>query len=69
MEHFYNEHQIRVSVSQAFPGWMVNLFISYRDGAQRRLATFMLDQIWATYNQAVDAGLATAKHWIDTGKP
>ena len=27
----------------------------------------MLDQIWATASQAIEAGLATAKHWIDTG--
>jgi hypothetical protein len=55
MEHFYNEHHIRVSVSEAFPGWVANLFISYREGVESR--------------QAIEAGLATAKHWIDTGKP
>jgi hypothetical protein len=69
MEHFYNEHHIRVSVSEAFPGWVANLFISYREGVESRVATFMLDQIWATDSQAIEAGLATAKHWIDTGKP
>jgi hypothetical protein len=69
MEHFYNEHHFRVSVREHFPGWVVNLFISYREGGQRRLATFMLNETWVTYSQAVEAGLATAKQWIDQGKP
>ena len=69
MEHFYNEHHIRVSVSEAFPGWVVDLIIFYQDGVQSGLATFMLDQIWLSPSQATEAGLATAKHWIDTGKP
>ena len=69
MEDFYNEHHIQVSVWKDSIGWVVNLFISHREGVQSRLATFMLDQVWPTYSQAVEAGLATAKHWIDNGKP
>ena len=63
MELFYNDHQILVFVCETFPGWMVNLIISYQaEGVQSRLATFMLDQVWATYNHAVEGGLAMAKH-------
>lgn len=53
----------------SLPRWVVNLIIFYQDGVQSRLATFMLDQIWLSPSQATEAGLATAKHWIDTGKP
>jgi hypothetical protein len=69
MELFYNDHQILISVCEVFPGWVANLYISYQEGVHSRLATFMLDQMWATYNQALEGGLATAQHWIDTGKP
>ena len=40
MELFYNDHQILVFVCETFPGWMVNLIISYQEeGVQSRLAT------------------------------
>jgi hypothetical protein len=70
MDHFYKEHQILVSVREdSTSGWVVNLLISYQQGVKRRLATFMLNETWVTYSQALEAGLATAKHWIDAGKP
>jgi hypothetical protein len=37
------------------------LYIYYEEGVQSRLITFMLNQTWATYSEAVEAGLATAK--------
>jgi hypothetical protein len=48
---------------------VVNLYISYQEGVQNILITFMLNQTWATYSEAVEAGLAIAKRWIDDGKP
>jgi hypothetical protein len=70
MDHFYKEHHIQVSVREdSTGGWLVNLFIFYREGVQRRLATFMLNETWVAYSQAIEAGLKTAKHWIDAGKP
>jgi len=48
---------------------VANLYIYYEEGVQSRLITFMLNQTWATYSEAVEVGLATAKHWIDQGKP
>ena len=69
LEYLYNEHLIQVLVSEDFPGWVVNLFISYRQGVESKLATFMLNDTWLSYSQAVEAGLATAKHWIDNAKP
>ena len=69
LEYLYNEHLIQVLVREDFPGWVVNLFISYHEGIQSRLATFMLNETWLSYGQAIEAGLATAKHWIDNGKP
>jgi hypothetical protein len=69
MEHFYKEHHIQVSVWEDSTGWVANLYIDYQQGVQNRLVTFMLTQTWATYSEAVEAGLATAKRWIDDGKP
>jgi Domain of unknown function (DUF6566) len=70
MEHFYKEHHIQVIVWEDSTGaWVANLYIYYEEDVQSRLITFMLNQTWATYNEAVEAGLATAKHWIDQGKP
>jgi hypothetical protein len=69
MEHFYEEHRIQVTVWEDSTGWVANVYISYQQGLQSRLITFMLNQTWATYSEAVEAGVATAKRWIDDGKP
>ena len=69
MEHFYKEHHIQVTVWEDSAGCMANVYIDYQQGLQSRLVTFMLNQTWATYSEAVEAGLATAKRWIDDGKP
>jgi cyanate permease len=68
MEHLYKGHLIQVSVWEDSTGWVVNLYISYQEGVQSVLITFMLNQTWATYSEAVEAGLAIAKRWIDDGK-
>jgi hypothetical protein len=69
MEHFYKEHHIHVVVWEDSTGWVANVYIDYKQGVQSRLITFMLNQTWATYGEAAEAGLATAKHWIDDGRP
>ena len=69
MEHFYKEHRIQVTVWEDSTVWVANVYIYYQQGLQSRLITFMLNQIWPTYSEAVEAGLATAKRWIDDGKP
>jgi hypothetical protein len=42
MEHLYNGHLIQVSVWEDSTGWVVNLYVSYQEGVQSRLITFML---------------------------
>ena len=69
MEYFYKEHHIQVIVWEDSTGCVANLYVYYQQGVQSRLVTFMLDQIWATYREAAEDGLATAKRWIDDGKP
>jgi hypothetical protein len=57
MEHFYKEHQIQIIVwEDSTGGWVANLYIYYQEGVQSRLVTFILDQIWATYSEALEAG-------------
>jgi hypothetical protein len=69
MEQFYKEHHIQVVVWEDSADWVANVYIDYQQGVQSRLVTFMLTQTWATYSEAVEAGLATAKRWIDDGRP
>jgi len=68
MEHFHKEHHIQVVVWEDSTGWVANVYVDYQQGLQNRLVTFMLNQPWATYSEAVEASLAIAKRWIDDGK-
>ena len=54
MEHFYKEHHIQVTVWEDSTGCVANVYISYQQGVQSRLITFMLNQTWATYSEAVE---------------
>jgi hypothetical protein len=69
MEFSYKEHRIQVTVwEESIGGWLANIYISYQQGLQSRLITFMLNQTWPTYSEALEAGLAIAKRWIDDGR-
>jgi hypothetical protein len=64
MEHFYRDHRIEFSVGLDANAWTVSIFIYYR-GPQNILVTFSLNQEFKTYDDAMEAGLAAAKKWID----
>ena len=65
MEKFYKNHRIEVSVRLDDNEWAVSLFVYYSEGLQNMLATFPMNQVFKTYNDALGAGLAAAKKWID----
>ena len=65
MEHFYRDHRIEVSAWLDVGGWCASLFIYYSDGPQNILVTFGVNDAFNTYNDAMKAGLAAAKKWID----
>jgi hypothetical protein len=65
MEYFYKDHRIEFSVGLDGNTWMVNIFISYSKGPQNVLVTFPMNQEFKTYDDAMEAGLAAAKKWID----
>jgi hypothetical protein len=65
MEHFYKNHRIEIWVRLDGNDWAVSLFIYYSEGLQNRLATFPMNQVFKTYDDALEAGLAAAKKWID----
>jgi hypothetical protein len=65
MEHFYRDHRIEFSVTLDGNGWTVGLFIYYSEGLQNILVTFPMIQKFKTYDDAMEAGLAAAKKWID----
>jgi hypothetical protein len=65
MEQFYKNHRIEVSLLLDDNTWTVSLFIYYSEGSQNILVTFPMNQVFKTYNDAMDAGFAAAKKWID----
>ena len=69
MEKFYKNHRIEVSLWLDGDGWLVSLFIYYNETGRNILVTFLLDKKFATYDEAIEAGLSAAQEWIDRGKP
>ena len=69
MEQFYKDHRIEVSLSLGADSWFVSLFIYYHERATSILVTFSLKEKFATYDEAVEAGLDAARRWIDRDKP
>ena len=70
MEQFYKNHHIKVRVWLNGDGWFINVFIYYREDATNMLVTFSVNEKFATYDQAVEAGFASARRWIDrTSEP
>jgi hypothetical protein len=65
MEHFYRDHRIEFSVTVDGNAWTVGIFICYSEGPQNKLVTFPMNQEFKTYDDAMEAGLAAAKKWID----
>jgi hypothetical protein len=65
MERFYRDHRIEFSVRLDGNAWTVSIFIYYSEGLQNILVTFPMNQEFKTYDDAMEAGLAAAKKWID----
>jgi hypothetical protein len=65
MEHFYRDHRVELSVGLDGNAWTVSLFIYYSEGLLNILVTFPMNQEFKTYDDAMEAGLAAAKKWID----
>lgn len=65
MERFYRDHRIELSVGPDGDAWTVSIFIYYSEGPQSILVTFPMDREFKTYDEAMEAGLAAAKKWID----
>jgi hypothetical protein len=57
--------RIELSVGLDGDAWKVSLFIYYSEGLQNIAVTFPVGQEFKTYDDAVEAGLAAAKKWID----
>jgi hypothetical protein len=65
MEHFYRDHRIEFSVTLDGDAWTVSIFIYYSEDLLNTLVTFPMNQEFKTYDDAMEAGLAAAKKWID----
>ena len=65
MEQSYKGHRIEVSVTLDGNAWTVGIFLYYSEGSRNILVTFPMNQEFKAYEDAVEAGLAAAKKWID----
>jgi hypothetical protein len=65
VEQFYRGHSIEVSVTLDGNAWTVAIFIYYSEGPQNILVTFAVPDTFKTYDDAMEAGIAAAKKWID----
>jgi hypothetical protein len=65
MEYVYKDHRIELSVGLDGDAWIVSIFIYYSENLRNILVTFPVDQEFKTYAEAVEAGLAAAKKYID----
>jgi hypothetical protein len=65
MEHLYKNHRIEISVVLDGNDWTASLFIYYSESSQNILVTFPMNQNFKTYADAMEAGLAAARKWID----
>jgi hypothetical protein len=66
MEKFYKNHRIEISGWLDNDGWFmsVSIYHQHKEGANI-LVTFPLNENFATYGEAVVAGLAAAQKSID----
>jgi hypothetical protein len=65
MERFYRDHRIEFSVTLDGNAWTVGMFIYCSEGLPNILVTFLMNQKFKTYGDAIGAGFAAAKKWID----
>jgi hypothetical protein len=65
MEHLYKNHRIEISVGLDDNDWTAGVFIYYKEGLQNILVTFPMNQVFKTYDDAIEAALTAAKKWID----
>jgi hypothetical protein len=65
----YKRHDIHATALYVPDGWKPHLYVIYNEGDRRMIKNFTIDQIFATQEQAEQAGLPFAHKWIDDGKP
>jgi hypothetical protein len=65
VEQFYKGYRIEVSVTLDGDSWFAAIFIYYSEGLRNILVTFPVNEEFKTYDDAMEAGLAAAKKWID----
>jgi hypothetical protein len=69
MELFHKKHRIEITPWLDLDRWVVNIFIFYQEEATAMLVTFALDERFPTSDDAIKAGLAAARSWIDRRMP
>jgi hypothetical protein len=69
MNSDYKGHDIHATGLYVPDGWKPHLYVIYSEGGRNMIKNFTIDQIFATQDQAEQAGLSFAQKWIDDGKP
>jgi hypothetical protein len=64
MEHVYKNHRIEVSVRLDRNDRMVSVFIYYSEGPSNILVTFPTNEVFKTYDDAMESGLAVRRNGL-----
>jgi ABC-type thiamine transport system substrate-binding protein len=65
VEQFYKGHRIEVSAWRIGDSWFTSSYIYFSEGSRNIVLTFPTSQELKIYEDAVEAGLAAGKKWID----
>ena len=65
MEQLYKGHRIQVWAGLNGANWITNLQIFSQKGATHTFMIFAMNTHFATYDQAIEAGIVVARNWVD----
>jgi hypothetical protein len=65
MEQPYKRHRIQVLAGLNGGSWITNLRIFCQKGATHTFMIFAMNKEFATYGQAIEAGIMAGRNWVD----
>jgi len=68
MEQLYKDHRIQVLAGLNGASWITNLRIFRQKGAAHTFMIFAMNKQFATYDQAIEAGMIAARNWVDNSE-
>ena len=65
MEELYKGHHVQVLAGLDGGSWITCLRVFSQKGATHTLLMFAMNQQFATYDAAIEAGFTAARNWVD----